>query len=496
MKQLHRALIITMVLATNSNPSYTQWIQQPVPSDVHLLLTTDFSNTNVGAAAGWALSFDFSGRAIYTTDGGQVWTLSQVPDSARSLVTLSFVAPQTAYIAGAYNFSTRHREHSQILDFDAPSSAPKALGVQQYLARIGLSEGGGYRGLFLVSTDAGMTWHTRGQFSDSISYMIGASFTSPSTGYVTVDAHPHFGIARILKTTDAGNSWIQLMTPDSIPSLRNISFIDSTTGVAVGYQFRNQMISGVILRTSNAGDTWYISNFPTVDNFTDVCFSNSSTGFAVGVYAPLPLRGAVFKTTDAGMTWSPLTYAPDSVLLEGVRFVNGTEVGIVYGERIDSPTLFVARTTNGGLTWTEGIIYTVPGYSLLIGGKLLSPLIGYLCGRGGFSSSAVMLHTTNGGITAIEQFGTARVNKYTLSQNYPNPFNPTTRIVFSLAQQSHVTITIFNLFGMEVQTIVSETLPSGDHSVEWNATGLPSGIYFYRMQSGLFTQTKKLLLLR
>ena len=85
---------------------------------------------------------------------------------------------------------------------------------------------------------------------------------------------------------------------------------------------------------------------------------------------------------------------------------------------------------------------------------------------------------------------------YTLFQNYPNPFNPSTAIEFSLPVNSNVTLTIYNLLGQVVTTLVNEDKPAGTYSVEFNATSLPSGIYFYKLEAGNFIQTKKMVLLK
>jgi len=83
-----------------------------------------------------------------------------------------------------------------------------------------------------------------------------------------------------------------------------------------------------------------------------------------------------------------------------------------------------------------------------------------------------------------------------LRQNYPNPFNPITSISFSLPLKSFISLKIFDLLGREVATIVSEQLSAGNHAIKWNAVNMSSGIYFYRLQAGSFTETKKLVLLR
>jgi hypothetical protein len=85
---------------------------------------------------------------------------------------------------------------------------------------------------------------------------------------------------------------------------------------------------------------------------------------------------------------------------------------------------------------------------------------------------------------------------YTLSQNYPNPFNPTTTIVYSLPQRSAVTLDVVNTLGQHVATLVHESQGAGHYEVQFDGTGLASGVYFYRLRAGAFSLTKKLLLVR
>lgn len=85
---------------------------------------------------------------------------------------------------------------------------------------------------------------------------------------------------------------------------------------------------------------------------------------------------------------------------------------------------------------------------------------------------------------------------FALSQNYPNPFNPNTTISFAIPSRSFVSLKIFDLLGRGVTTIVSEEMMAGSYSKQWNAAKMSSGIYFYRLQAGSFSETKKLILLR
>jgi hypothetical protein len=88
------------------------------------------------------------------------------------------------------------------------------------------------------------------------------------------------------------------------------------------------------------------------------------------------------------------------------------------------------------------------------------------------------------------------VAQYSLSQNYPNPFNPSTTINYSLPKSGNVKITVYNAIGSKVATIVNEYKPAGNYSVQFNGSNLASGIYLYRLESGNFSDTKKLVLLK
>ncbi len=85
-------------------------------------------------------------------------------------------------------------------------------------------------------------------------------------------------------------------------------------------------------------------------------------------------------------------------------------------------------------------------------------------------------------------------NKFVLYQNYPNPFNPSTIINFTIAEESFVTLKIYNIIGTEILTAINEKLGSGSYDFTFNGSGLPSGIYFYKIQAGNFTDTRKMLL--
>jgi predicted CXXCH cytochrome family protein len=106
-------------------------------------------------------------------------------------------------------------------------------------------------------------------------------------------------------------------------------------------------------------------------------------------------------------------------------------------------------------------------------------------------------------VDAIEHFDPNDVEieeglpiQYQLSQNFPNPFNPSTEIKFSIPEQSIVKLVIYDAIGNEIETLLNEDLSSGNYKVKWNASGLASGVYLYRLQTDNFVATKKMILMR
>ena len=85
--------------------------------------------------------------------------------------------------------------------------------------------------------------------------------------------------------------------------------------------------------------------------------------------------------------------------------------------------------------------------------------------------------------------------RFSLSQNYPNPFNPTTTIQYQIPELSFVKLKVYDVLGNEILTLVNEEKPAGNYKLNWNATNIPSGVYFYKIKAGSFVVTKKMVLL-
>jgi hypothetical protein len=96
----------------------------------------------------------------------------------------------------------------------------------------------------------------------------------------------------------------------------------------------------------------------------------------------------------------------------------------------------------------------------------------------------------------ILQISSEIPKEFSLSQNYPNPFNPMTKIKFSVPNSSNVNITVFDVLGRHITTLVNEKLNAGTYETEWNANSMPGGVYFYRIETEDFSETKKMILVK
>jgi subtilisin-like proprotein convertase family protein len=120
--------------------------------------------------------------------------------------------------------------------------------------------------------------------------------------------------------------------------------------------------------------------------------------------------------------------------------------------------------------------------------QLINGFSGYVYGWGLGFNNETLVNVADG--------ATPVPGQYVLSQAYPNPFNPSTTIRFEVPLASHVTLAVFNSIGQRVATLIDGDVPAGVHEVRFDGTRLSSGVYFYRMQSGAFIQTRKVVLVK
>ena len=98
--------------------------------------------------------------------------------------------------------------------------------------------------------------------------------------------------------------------------------------------------------------------------------------------------------------------------------------------------------------------------------------------------------------TGINQISSIIPEQFSLSQNYPNPFNPVTNLEFGISDLGFVSLKVYDILGKEAAIIVNEKLSTGNYKVEFDGSGLTSGVYFYRLTAGEFTDTKRMMLVK
>jgi len=359
----------------------------------------------------------------------------------------------------------------------------------------------GGNGTILHTDNKGKIWNQ--QSYDKTYDLHSICFINESTGWI-VGSH---GI--ILKTIKGGTDWVEQNVGISDTSFFDVFFVNDSTGWIVGrygtifntsdggdnwsYQssntqelllsiyFINQDIGWIvgdrtILKTINGGIDWVPQDSETNDSFKSVYFVNADTGWVVGGW-----NGAtILKTKDGGENWT-IENSGFSDNLRSIYFINDSTAWIV-GEK---GTIF--KTITQGASWTQQESHT--SISTLRSIYFTDINSGWVVGENG-----IILSTINVNSTGIEEADNFHPDRMVLMQNYPNPFNPSTVIHFYLHQSGSVTLSIYNIRGEEIETLLQDYYQAGQHEVFWNAEDFPSGIYLISLRSGNFSETKKIIL--
>jgi hypothetical protein len=275
------------------------------------------------------------------------------------------------------------------------------------------------------------------------------------------------GFNGVIKTTAGGNSWYNILTIENQnSSWGKTYFIDANTGFFT-------INLGDVYKTTDGGTAWVSTNIASV-SFRDIKFTSISTGYIVGD------NGALFKTTDQGANWNILNSQTSQNLFS--VFFTDFNTGYITAEHT------VLKTTSAGGVWFP--VFNLQADSLL-GSFFLNANTGYVCGDEGR-----IYKTTTGGLIGIPPISTEVPREFMLYQNYPNPFNPTTNIRFALPKAAFVKLAVYDMLGREVQTLVNENLSPATYEIKWDASQHSSGIYFYRIQTGDYTDVKKMSLIK
>jgi hypothetical protein len=250
----------------------------------------------------------------------------------------------------------------------------------------------------------------------------------------------------------------------------------------------------------NSVDIWTGKGLPNgfVNN---IAVDKTNSNNAIAVFTNYNII-SLFYTSDGGNNWTPiagnLEENPDgsgngpSVRWASIMNHNGQ----IYYLVATSTGVYSTTSLNGMNTQWSAEAVSVVG-NIVCTMILTRDTDGFIA----VGSHGNGLFTASTGITSVnDQTGTLPAS-FTLDQNYPNPFNPTTKIKFSVPDTGTksaelLQLRVYDISGSEVATLVNENRSPGVYEVEFNAGGLTSGVYFYRLETGGFAETKKMILLK
>lgn len=205
-------------------------------------------------------------------------------------------------------------------------------------------------------------------------------------------------------------------------------------------------------------------------------------------------RSLTFMLTAIVMVAAMTSLAPSAraiiyeVEIEDFTFVPG-RMHLNPGDGIEwrNRDSFLHSSTSDDGIWDSGLLSRDETFTFIFENEGVFP---YHC-----SAHLSMVDTVFvGAPVGVDDNPLSVPDRIELSQNYPNPFNAQTVIAYSLPFDSHVKITVYNLLGQSVETLVSTDQQAGDHQVTWDAGDVPTGVYFYRIEAADFTATRKMLL--
>ena len=309
----------------------------------------------------------------------------------------------------------------------------------------------------------------------------------------------------VFLSTNNGGSWTS--------GTSGMTYLNVLSLIAVGANLFAGTSGGGVFRSTNNGSSWTVVNSG-IANYTIFSFAASGTN----IYANSGT--AIYYSSNNGTNWSNIN-----------NNIGDNNIRSVYanGNNLLAGTLYsgVFSSTNNGLIWMAAGLTSIftscfvsNGNHIFAGtsgGVFLTTNFGanWESKNQGFTSipSVYSLYNINNFIFAgtsskvwrrdsaeinigIKQISESVPSSYSLKQNYPNPFNPTTKITFNVARMSDVKIVVYDIMGREVQSLVNEKLQPGTYETTFDGSQFTSGVYYYRLTTEDFVDTKKMLMIK
>ena len=321
----------------------------------------------------------------------------------------------------------------------------------------------GRSGVMLQTTDKGKTWADRYSFYSRIGdyYLSHIVFINDTMGWACGETNALF------RTKFGDGYWTMEYVSKEPTALGYLYTKDCVSGYLVGN-------SGLAVKTTDHGYSWTTMGTGVSAKLENVTFANEMAGWIVGD------SGTILKTTDGGVKWSK----HDMQLQDHynwVTFVDDSTGWIVGGGGV------IMKTTNAGVTWDRVASGTTVALRSIY---FKDKNHGYIAGDNG----TVLLYDRQSAVPVGSEPQNMQALSFEVSQNYPNPFNPTTLINFSIPRDEFVELKVFDVLGKEAQTLTNQKYSAGAHTVQFDASHLASGIYFYRLRAGENIATRKIVL--
>jgi photosystem II stability/assembly factor-like uncharacterized protein len=345
----------------------------------------------------------------------------------------------------------------------------------------------GDSGTVLRSSDKGQTWQNRNIQYSNPPDLYGLDFLPVQQGsfaHVVVVGRS----GSVLRSENFGSYWNWFQYPPLTGRhFRSVVVITQFIWVIVGS-------GGAVYRTTNSGETFQGIPMGDTTSFNKIVQVRYDTYLIAGN------NGKIYMSTNYGSSWSSRSSGTTKNLRDAL-FKNEFE-GVVVG---DDGT--VRYTSNGGATWgsdpyLSGLtVRDIAAVSKVDSLTANSITRNFSAADNPADNTTSFLAVSSEPFLGIEPISNIIADHFSLKQNYPNPFNPETKIRFDVPANvngriSNVNITIYEITGKEISILVNEQLMPGEYEVNWNGSRYPSGVYFYRIITEEFTETKKMILVK